>query len=342
MDIRKLILDKIEQQGEVKASEIVGQSGFSRAYVNRFFRKLREEGRIILLGKANAARYVPAKAEKVKHAKESILSFSRVLENKGLSEDSVLDEIKKETGIFLHLPGNVSHIIDYAFTEMLNNAIEHSRSDKVACKMKKEAGIISFEVDDSGVGIFNNIKQKKGLSSRIEAIQDLMKGKLTTMPESHSGEGIFFTSKSGDILTIKSSGKKLIFNNLLDDVFLEDSKEEKGTKVIFSIESGSKKILSDIFREYTDDSFEFQKTKVRVHLYRMGNEYISRSQARRVLAGLEKFRFVILDFKGVKTVGQAFADEIFRVWKERYPEIKVKAENYNENIEFMIKRAKEA
>ena len=56
--------------------------------------------------------------------------------------------------------------------------------------------MLSFIVNDSGIGIFRNIMQKRNLKSELEAIQDLMKGKTTTMPESHSGEGIFFTSKS--------------------------------------------------------------------------------------------------------------------------------------------------
>ena len=71
----------------------------------------------------------------------------------------------------------------------------------------------------------------------------------------------------------------------------------------------------------------------------MGTEYISRSQARRILGGLDKFRTVILDFKNVKTVGQGFADEVFRVWKRHYPNIDIVTKNANENITFMIKRA---
>jgi hypothetical protein len=43
------------------------------------------------------------------------------------------------------------------------------------------------------------------LKNHLEAIQDLLKGKQTTMPKSHSGEGIFFTSKIADNLTISSS-----------------------------------------------------------------------------------------------------------------------------------------
>ena len=57
-------------------------------------------------------------------------------------------------------------------------------------------------------------------------------------------------------------------------------------------------------------------------LARYGNEnLISRSQAKRLLARLEKFKIVMLDFEDVATIGRAFADEIFRVFTNNHPEI---------------------
>jgi len=47
----------------------------------------------------------------------------------------------------------------------------------------------------------------------------------------------------------------------------------------------------------------------------------------------------MLDFKDVDTIGQAFADEVFRVWKTKYPDISVIWRNTNENVLFMINRA---
>lgn len=107
----------------------------------------------------------------------------------------------------------------------------------------------------------------------------------------------------------------------------------------FAVSINTKKQLKDVFRKYTDSSYEFSKTDVVVKLYRMGSEYISRSQARRIVAGLEKFRTVMLDFSGVDTVGQAFADEVFRVWGSGHPGVAIIVKNANDNVEFMIKRA---
>jgi len=339
MDIKKLILKELAKKKKIKVANIVKATGFSRAYVNRFFERLRNEGKIVLVGKANKAHYISAKKDVAVTAKKKILRVMRILRNINLSESVVLDEIKRDTGIFLDLPKNVVAILDYAFTEMLNNAIEHSGSEKIIVVMERDIKSINFQIIDSGIGIFKNIIKKRKLKNELEAIQDLLKGKQTTAPKEHTGEGIFFTSKAADKLIIRGSDKKLIFDNMLKDIFIEDIKLIKGTKVKFEIGKNSKRNLNNLFKEYSGDAFEFSKTKVIVNLYEIDNIYISRSQARRVLSGLDKFKTITLDFKDVKTIGQAFADEVFRVWQNHHPNIEIIYKNADKNVLFMIKRA---
>jgi hypothetical protein len=52
-----------------------------------------------------------------------------------------------------------------------------------------------------------------------------------------------------------------------------------------------------------------------------GDPLISRSQAKRVLARVELFRTVLFDFSRVSSIGQAFADEMFRVFAHTHPGI---------------------
>jgi hypothetical protein len=205
--------------------------------------------------------------------------------------------------------------------------------------------MLVFEIDDFGVGVFRNIMKKKHLQSEIEAIQDLLKGKLTTSPKLHSGEGIFFTSKIGDEFILDSYGQQFIANNVIKDIFIKKVRGQKqGTHVTFRINIKERHHLNDIFRAYTnigeDSDYGFDKTEIRVRLYMMGGVHISRSQARRVLSGLEKFKVVLMDYDRVPTVGQAFADEIYRVFHSKRPDIKIEDINMNEAVEFMVKRAR--
>jgi hypothetical protein len=55
--------------------------------------------------------------------------------------------------------------------------------------------------------------------------------------------------------------------------------------------------------------------------------------------GLEKFKTIELDFKDVKTIGQAFADEVFRIWHAQHKDIEFVIKDANENVMLMIKRA---
>lgn len=340
MNVRSLILRKLHKQASLTSAEIVKATGFSREYVGRFFRELVREGKIVLLGKANQARYV-LRGAVVKRAMVTPLATRRQLKNWNLNEDTVLREIEHSSAVLAGVPSNIRRIVEYAFTEMLNNAIEHSKSKVIVVTVACAHGVVKFEVVDRGVGIFNSIRAKRRLKNTLEAIQDLLKGKQTTAPRQHTGEGIFFTSKVADVFTIQSSGKKLIFNNLVRDIFIRNIKFARGTKVIFLISIKSKRQLQEVFRIYTGTAYGFSKTRVVVKLYELGSEYISRSQARRVVAGLEKFKHVILDFGGVNTVGQGFTDEVFRVWHKQHPGINLEVENADENARFMIFRAQE-
>lgn len=62
----------------------------------------------------------------------------------------------------------------------------------------------------------------------------------------------------------------------------------------------------------------------------LGGHLISRSIARRILSNIEKFKVIFLDFNRVKTIGQAFSDEIFRVFENKHKEITILLINMNE------------
>ncbi len=336
MNIREFILKTAMDKGAIRVSDVVEATGFSRTYIHRFFQNLVEEGMIVKVGHTNRTQYVLP--NKINEAKEKILTFNRIFKNEHLQEDDVFDFIKSQTGIFRGISENVFRLVEYGFTEMVNNAIEHSGSVKIKVSIIRQENGIRFDVVDWGVGIFEKLIHARHLRSVEEAVQDLLKGKQTTDPEAHTGEGIFFTRRGADIFVIKSSNKKLLFDNLRSDFTVATVKSVVGTRITYFINIASARNLGDIFQEFTSESFEFNATEVIVRLYKSGGSknFISRSQAKRILSGLEKFKKIILDFQGVVVVGQGFADEVFRVWKGRYPQIEIMFRNANPDVQFMI------
>jgi len=240
---------------------------------------------------------------------------------------------------------NIEEICHYGFTEMVNNAIDHSEGDTVFVRMDRSRESISVAILDDGEGIFRKISRVCGLDDEAQAILELSKGKLTTDPDNHSGEGIFFTSRAFDIFEIHSKGLNfshdvnLSFDYLLDtDIF----KDDRGTLIRMNIERDSSRELREVFDSFTSgpDDFNFNKTVIPVKLASYDNEkLVSRSQAKRLLLRVERFQNVVFDFQDVPSVGQAFADEIFRVYAAKHPDITLLPMNMDEPVEFMVNRA---
>jgi len=332
------ILKLVEKQKKIRTRDIVSIFDISRQRAHVVVNKLIESGKLVKIGSTASAFYVTPDLASA-HPEIFPNYVKKSLINRDLEEHKVFDEIEKKLPLISELKENVHSIFEYAFFEMLNNAIEHSLSDKINIVITVD-GNFTFEIRDFGIGVFKNIQKKRKLKDEMEAIQDLLKGKTTTQPKSHSGEGIFFTSKIADRFIIESYKYQLLIDNKIDDIFVNSHKNVRGTKIIFSIDIKSSKHLKDLFLKFASEKgdFHFNKTEIRVKLYSMGGVYISRSQARRLLSGLEKFSIIILDFDKVPMVGQAFADEVFRVFKNKYPKIKIEPTNMNEGIEFMIGR----
>ena len=340
---KEKIIEIVNRENKVRTTEIAGAFSVSRQYAHSLISELVKSHSLIKVGSRRKVFYVTPEYAK-EHQDIFPSHINKVLLNKKLEEHVVLDDIEKQFAPLNNLPENVRSIFNFAFSEMLNNAIEHSQSEKIEIKISVEQKQFLFQIIDHGIGVFKNIQQSRGLPSELEAIRDLLKGKTTTQPRSHSGEGIFFTSKVSDVFKLESYGHELIVDNTIPDVFILTPKGKKfqGTKVTFTVLKETKRHLNDVFKKYANidekSDYGFDRTEIKVKLYTMGGVFISRSQARRILSGLDKFRSIVLDFDKVPTVGQAFADEIFRVFQNKHPDIEIIPINMKETVEFMIKR----
>lgn len=259
-----------------------------------------------------------------------------------VEEDQIWRHIIRPT--LKKIPDNVLHICEYGLSEMINNVIDHSEGNKMTIDIIQYAPRISFVVMDNGVGIFNKIQRDFNLNDPRHAILELAKGKLTTDPDRHSGEGIFFTSRMFDKFVVISEGLFFSHNEPGDDWLLEHDINVRGTSVLMSINPNSDRNIQEVFDSYAseDQDYGFAKTHVPLSLVTYGDEnLISRSQARRLLARFRDFEEVLLDFLGVKFIGQAFADEIFRIYARNNPDVEIIAINTNHQIDKMILRVKE-
>ena len=243
---------------------------------------------------------------------------------------------------------NVTDICHYGFTEMVNNVIDHSAGENIYLYIAKDKEKIQIFVVDDGEGIFKRITRLCELSDERHAIMELSKGKLTTDPEHHTGEGIFFTSRMFDEFEIESKGLNYSHHEGNKFDFLFDSAvkiEEIGTMVVMVISISSDRLIREVFDAYTEDlndegSSQFNKTVIPVKLAQYGNEkLVSRSQAKRLLTRIEKFQYVVFDFDEITMIGQAFADEIFRVYANKNVKITLVPINMAPDVKSMVDRS---
>jgi len=246
----------------------------------------------------------------------------------------------------LQLPENATRIWNYCVTEMLNNAIDHSEAHSISVDIRKSATSTEILIYDSGVGIFKKIMDALGLPDQEYALIELAKGGFTTDPSRHSVQGIFFSSRMVDSFYILSRGT--FFSHDIkrehDRLTHEDSKSKSGTLVAMTLMNHTARTTKKVFDAFsTAEADGFTKTIVPVRLSLYGDEQlVSRSQAKRLLARVEQFKTVVLDFEGVSTIGHSYADEIFRVFANANPAIELATTNTNDEIRAAITQARRA
>lgn len=333
-EIRRYIVSKVEDHPADVAALTARKFGISRQAVNNHIRRLVEENALVPEGATRARKY---KLRSLVQWRQSFLLTEK------LAEDIVWREsVFPQFGA---MPDNVVAIWQYGFTEMLNNAIDHSDGSTVSVHMKRTAASTEVAILDDGVGIFRKIQGELGLLDERHAILELSKGKLTTDPDSHTGEGIFFSSRLFDKFQILSGAT--FFSHDFgepEDWILERAKQGAGTAVWMRLHNHTSRTVKKVFDQYTtDDDFGFTRTVVPVRLAQYGDDLlVSRSQAKRLLARVDRFKTVVFDFSGVSAIGQAFADEIFRVFANHHPNVELIPFRANSSVERMIHRAQQA
>ena len=302
--------------------------GLSRQVANSYLQALLREGLVDAEGTTRARIY----------RLKLLAEVERRYPREGLQEDLVWRELIAPAVV--RLPENVRNIWYYASTEMINNAIDHSGASEVQVGVRQNALSTEVLVSDEGEGIFVKIQRAFDLHDPRESILELAKGKLTTAPENHTGEGIFFTSRSLDSFEIESHHLRFIHGQHDDDAIVQQTLDTPGTQVRMRLANDSHRVMREVFDAFTStEEYTFDKTVVPLYLAQYeGEKLVSRSQAKRIAHRFERFKRVELDFAGVSEIGQAFADELFRVFARAHPEIRITPINTEAAVAQMIRR----
>ncbi len=328
--VREFILRNVEGHPTSISSIAAKEFGLSRTAINGYTRRLIDDGFLRAQGVKRGRRY---------ELRTLVSKTYNIQASAGTSEDAIWRF--RILPLIKNVNKNVIDILQYGFTEMLNNVLDHSASKNCIIYYTQNYCNISIFVIDYGIGIFQKIQQTFGLDDHRSALLELSKGKITSYKSKHTGEGIFFTSRMFDKFTIRSGNLFYLREKKDNEEWLIESgdlpKERKGTGIIMTISTDATWTQREVFQQYMTDPIRFRKTHVPIKLGNYpGEELVSRSQAKRILARFDQFSEVMLDFDSVLDIGQAFADEIFRVFRQDHPEIELYAINLSPDVKRMI------
>lgn len=327
-EIKAYILTNIAKNpsGIIKAT--VEQFSTSATTVQRHMNALIREGMIAKSGNTRSAKYYLQS----EYDRLNVYTITGTL-----AEDQIFKEFND---IFIRFPRNIYDICYFGVTEMLNNAIDHSRGSKIILESKFTDPTLTITVKDDGIGVFKTICDYLQVDDMREGILHLSKGKITRDPAHHTGQGIFFTSRMFDTFTIDANAYVYTRDNHIQDWTFVQRHGTSGAEITMTINVHTQTTCRQIFSAYEGEDFSFDKTEILVHLSDFNEDnFISRSQAKRILLGLEKFSLITFNFKKIEFIGQGFVDEIFRIFKNNHPEIKMQYINASDAVRFMIERS---
>ncbi len=327
-EIKHFILERIGLGDPALIQRVVSAYDISDKTVYRYIKELEQNGCIIRKGRRlslfTTVHNVNLNMKEALKSGEDIIFRDRILP------------------ILSDLPKKIINIWEYMITGLLNNIFEHSEADTINIELQKSPVKTKVLIKDNGIGIFNKLRKYYKLQNFEDVILELYKGTLTTDPDTHSGDGLFFISRLPDDFAIISSGKFFSYQNIskilpeIEELSSITGKQNfAGTAIYLSLSAASKKDTAEILSSYSGEYGNLFSTSIP-----LGNIYaaapVSRSQAKRLSSCFKNFSEVMLDFEGLNFIGQSFAHELFTVYAQSHPETKLIPVNISDDIRLML------
>jgi len=325
--VPRRILELLAFNEVVSSSDVAKELNISRQAAHYHLSRLCIDGVLVAEGSQRSSRY------RLKVNRLATYPLDGQAEHDVWNtEKNALRELEPEL-----FEGKLHAVLNFIFTEMVNNAIDHSFGTAVTVRWILSPTTVTVEIEDDGIGAFASLRQSRALENNFQAIGELSKGKQTTAPDRHSGLGIFLTSRLSRIFTVTANEYSWKVDNDVDDFAVGAlPRYKQGTVIRCEIARNDVRTLNDLMTQVSDPvTKRLNRTNLKVELFKEGL-FVSRTEAKLIGARLEGFERVELDFAGLSEIGQGFADELFRVWQRENPGIELVVVNANQAVGAMI------
>ncbi|MDC8784600.1 ATP-binding protein [Roseateles koreensis] len=243
------------------------------------------------------------------------------------------------------LPPHVLRMVRHGFTELVNNAADHSGGSSVTVSLRQTPSHVQLLVSDDGCGVFDKICQSFDIADAQHAMLELSKGRLTSQPEQHTGRGLFFSSQLADVFDIHANGTAFQRRAWESNGWRPGRPmPRQGSSIYMAVALDTTRTLDQVMQAWSVDGsgIEFDQTTIHLSLLAgEGQALDSRAQARRVAARLGTFRRAEISFAGVEDVGHGFTDELFRVFARAHKEVDLVPTHMTPRIAALVKSAQQ-
>lgn len=247
----------------------------------------------------------------------------------GLMEDRPW---RQDFAPYFPLPPNVQRMAQHAFTELVNNAIDHSGGTQVTVSLRQTPAHLQLLVSDDGCGLFRSIEQSFDIGEPTLVMLELAKGRLSSQPQRHSGLGLLVTSQLADVFDLRANAHGFQRRAWSTTPWhpmptAAPLAGRPGTSIYLAIALDTSRTLDSVQRSLSADgrSFAFDRVQVPLRLLAGDSQPVlaSRAEARRVASRLAGFRRAEIDFTGLSEIGHAFAHELFAVIRRERPDLEL-------------------
>lgn len=333
------LVNHVKAKNQVFAKVIVSKFDFSPRAATTLATQLAVDSKPVVKAKSSK-KQIRSAPNPVSQTK---CFYAKTFQNVDIDEIAILYDVERNLWPSLQLPENIRSIFAFIFSKILNNVKEHSRSRQMKILAAVARGVLTVTIEDFGIGIFRNIMQASRLHTETAAIQEILKGKVTSIPHQHAGEGLFFAVRAADQFIIDSYGYRVCFRSARSEIAIEQTKRiALGTKVTFKINLNTKRNLANVLKKYLaiadDGGYQFNTTEISLKLYAKNRACTSIAEARHVLYRLENFKRIKFNYIGVSKINHEFANEIYQAFHSNYPEIKLENSNMNCTIKRIIEK----
>jgi hypothetical protein len=300
--IRRFILERVESDPAGLSRQVQARFGITRQSAHAHLTALEAEGLLEAAGRTRGRRYAPRQLQQRR--------LNLPLAMKPDPAEVWQDLLAPRLG---PLPAASLATLRHCVLALMENAIRHSGGQALLLAFARQGGRIELLLRDDGCGLFRKVHDDLGLEDPDQAPLELAKG--------GAGSSLLLAARAAGAFALTANGLRLERRPAREGWALSAAPARPGTALELTLPLLGGRSLEAVRAEHrAPGGGDFSRTRVPVELLPGAAAGLAgRAQATRLMAGLERYREVWLDWRGVPALDTEAAATIHREWPAAHP-----------------------